>query len=262
MLFSRYLLGIFLGIGEGPAALDIFLDDLIHDDLGEMLEYQVGRRDDLFPALVLCCCFYLGDIDSLFDMKGAVSGAPQLVQMSPASQMLAHIVGDGADVSSLAAFDLDGQQWVIPLDDIETGDVDSPGLSFYFNTGSGQLIERLSSLLDSAVHRRDLFDITPKLVQDGLSLFQRKLRDIAFGRNLPSGVIGVGGNAEAYLGLIYLGRVRQECGQSSGTANEDRQDACGHRIKGSGMSHFSLAGESAYKGDHLEGGFTLGFVEI
>jgi len=38
--------------------------------------------------------------------------------------------------------------------------------------------------------------------------------------------------------------------------------AIGSRLPASGMSHFSLAGESAYKGDHLEGGFALRFVEI
>src|SRR5690606_7157534 len=108
-------------------------------------------------------------------------------------------------------------------------------LALHYLACTGQLVQRLTILLQSRVHRRYLFDFSTKTRQQGLDFSATNGHRAAF-EHLTFGVAGGGGDAQLGHGFVTLVGIEQILGELGRLAEAQRQHTGRQRIETAGMS--------------------------
>src|SRR3546814_7165549 len=85
---------------------------------------------------------------------------------------------------------------------------------------AGLGVERLAAALERRIHRGALADAAGEGAQRRVDDVQRQWRHGALAQDLPLGVVGVGGGAEAGDGVVGLAGAEQAAGDLGGLAEE------------------------------------------
>jgi hypothetical protein len=110
-------------------------------------------------------------------IQTAAVGAAQPGQVGTATQRLADVLGQGADVGALAAAhrQLQGAGRSIPAQDVDGVNAHLARLTFHLDPGAGVFVQRLAVLLQGGVHRRHLGDQAGEARAGGLDGGHRHL---------------------------------------------------------------------------------------
>ena len=173
--------------------------------------------------------------------------AAQLGHVGAATQQLAQVADQAADIGAGAAFHVQAQlrrrvaatqvvQQVGRRLQLEQVHVDLALLDFHHLAAARLGVQRLAAALERRVDRRALADAAGELAQGRVDAVDGEFRHRALAQKLPFGVVGVGGRAQAGDGVVGLARAKQAAGDLGGLAEADRQQAGGERIQAAGMA--------------------------
>src|ERR1041384_7740308 len=96
--------------------------------------------------------------------------ATEFGQMRAATELLADVMAERADVRAFRARDAEVNAGQFEFQQPEVVDVDESRLAFDGPAFARQLVERRALMFDSADHRRHLLDVAPKLREHRLNL--------------------------------------------------------------------------------------------
>ena len=211
-------------------------------------------------------------------------GAAQGAQVRAATQALAQVARDGADVGSLAHLEVDVPVWqqrreapALAVVEVcllearldETGAVDAHAarLELELLALARRLVGGDAVLLDGAVGRGQLHGLALDAVEQLLGADAGKAC-----QPLPRGRLGVGGG-DAALGVVCVcGGTEDDArgialvmagevgGKPRGGPHAHEHEPGGHGVEGAGMPHAALAGDAAHGVHNVVRADSLGFV--
>jgi len=158
------------------------------------------------------------------DVELADPGAAEPGEMGGNAEGLADIVGEGADVGALGAFDAEADIGRGEIEELEAVDVDELGGAFDGLAFAGEFVQGDAVDLDGGDHGRGLHLVA----EAGLHLFDHVIGGdgggIVFGDHLAIGVLGIGFDAEAEDAFVGFVVAHDAVGDLGALAEEDDEE--------------------------------------
>ena len=181
--------------------------------------------------------FEIGQRHRASQTQRAAAGAAQTGEVSATAQRLADVLGQGADVGSLAARHVDHQAGILPVDDVDGVNRDLARCALDFETGTGVLVERTAVLLQRRVHRRHLGDRPGEALQHLLDQGPVDV-DRPLLQHFALKVAGAGAPTQTQRRAVSLVGIQAYLAELGRSAEAQRQQASGQRIEGSRVTCF------------------------
>src|SRR5436190_13235775 len=196
-------------------------------------------------------------------MEGADGGADEAGHQAADVEGLTEVAGDGADVGSGAAVDVDFEVVAFAVKELDARDLDFARGELDGLAGAGEVVSAFSVDVQSGELRGRLLDAAEELFQFGFDVAAIEVARSGCFDDVACGVIGVAAPAEAEAGAVGLGEILNPGDEARGWADAEDEDAGCHRVEGSGMSDLGFAGEEALDFvDDVTGGDARGFVDV
>jgi hypothetical protein len=125
-------------------------------------------------------------------------------------------------------------------------------LPFHLDSFPGKFVQLLSSDPDSRMHRRQLQIIALKSCNCADYFIVRHIRRDRL-QNISCDILCIGGDPQRQFSPVHLVLIGKELDGSGRTADTDRKDSRGHRIKGPGMSDLSYACHTPHQRYYIKG---------
>lgn len=185
------------------------------------------------------------------EVVGAAAGADEFFQVGAAAEGFADVVGEGADIGSFAAGNVEGELGVGVVDE---GDFkgDGDGLSFNFDPFSSEFVEFFPLDFFGAKHGWDLLNGSLELGEDGFD-FGEGRDGVVLGGDFSLRVVGGGFDAEVEGGFVFFVLVEEGVGLSGEfSADEEDHESFCKGIEGACVADFFDLGLFAPGADEAE----------
>ena len=153
------------------------------------------------------------------------------------------------------------EQVVREIDDAVLEHRHRTSLAFHLDALSRQLVQRLPLVLDGRVHGWNLLELAAKRLERRIHAGAVDAFDACRGDHFAIGIAAVGGDAKAHAGEVSLVGIEQELREPGGSAEAQRQDARGERVKAAGVAHLAGAKQPLHPLHRLVRGDARGLVE-
>ena len=182
--------------------------------------------------------------------------------MRAAAKLLAHFVGEGADVGAGRAFDdeagnVAGDFGEAIFEEFDFDGLEFDGLIFASEFVGGAAVNFFGG--ESGRHLlEDASAVAGKFFKE--RAIERSGRRIGALR-LAFGIVSVGGEAKTEAGGVAFAAARIKLDEASGFAEEENEDTGGERIERAEMADLTEAGEVADCVNNVVRSFALGLVD-
>ena len=179
--------------------------------------------------------------------------------MRPASQGVAQILGQGADISALGALDRHSELRYGHFVHGQFINRHRPGRKFHRLAPAGPAVGPFALAVQGGVHRRDLGHLAHKCRCGPINL-RRRRQPLAPGHHLSGGILGVGRHPQPDPGPVHLGLGHQVGRQLGGLQQAQRQQPRSHGVQGPQVADLAYPQSLPGPAHHLEGSHPFGFV--
>lgn len=188
----------------------------VKDDFRQAAQQRIWRQQPTF-ALVLWRGAERFERYSLRNLQVADRDPTQRGQVRPAAERSANVLGESANVRSLAAGHAEATAIAGMLEQHQFADIHFTRLAFYLHALARQLVKRPPVTLERRIHRRYLSDAAAKRLQRGFEFRPVETRDAAL-QHLALGIASIRRHAEEDVSLVGFVGIEKVGGEFGGLA--------------------------------------------
>ena len=225
---------------------------------GKLVEKEIvdrGLELFLFPGLDRL------NVDRVLQLEIAASEAVQTVERGAASERVADIGAECADIRAFRAGH--GEVDVRQFEALERDGMDRDGLLFALHLDAlpRQVVQAFAVVLHGGHHRRRLHNVALELQERLADLFDREVRCVGGGDDRAVHVLRIGPRAEqrgSLVDLVLAGELLAELGE---LAEHDHEQSGRRRVERAAMAHLHSVEPLAEEPDDVVTGPALRLVD-